>query len=123
MVEVGKKDFSNAKIYCIRNSVNDEIYVGSTCQSLSKRMAYHRGSVNTDAKKDRKLSSMMHKLGIENFYIEKIQDCPECKNVEDLNKIEGEYIRQMGTLNMQIQGRTKQEYYGEHKQAFYETNV
>ena len=35
------------KIYCIRNHIDDQIYLGSTCQSLSKRMAYHR----QDAKK------------------------------------------------------------------------
>ena len=35
------KDFSNdGKIYCIRNTIDDNIYVGCTCQSLSKRMAY-----------------------------------------------------------------------------------
>ena len=41
------KDYSNGKIYCIRNNIDKQIYIGSTCQSLSKRMAYHR----QDAKK------------------------------------------------------------------------
>ena len=35
-------DYKSGKIYCIRNDINDEIYVGSTTQSLSQRMAKHR---------------------------------------------------------------------------------
>ena len=35
-------DYSKAKIYNICNDVDDEIYIGSTCQSLSQRMAEHR---------------------------------------------------------------------------------
>ena len=42
------KDYKNGKIYCIRNNINDDIYVGSTTQPLSKRMALHR----QDAKKE-----------------------------------------------------------------------
>ena len=36
MVKNGK-DFSKGKIYCIRNNIDDEIYIGSTTQPLSKR--------------------------------------------------------------------------------------
>ena len=30
------RNYQNGKIYCIRNYINDEIYVGSTTQALSK---------------------------------------------------------------------------------------
>ena len=40
-------DDSNAKIYCIRNYNDSDVYVGSTCQPLSKRMADHRMSINS----------------------------------------------------------------------------
>ena len=36
------KDYSKGQIYCIRNSDTNDIYIGSTCQSLSQRMAQHR---------------------------------------------------------------------------------
>ena len=36
------KKYSKGKIYCIRNSLNDDIYIGSTCQTLRQRMALHR---------------------------------------------------------------------------------
>ena len=35
MAEVVSKNFENAKVYCIRNFVNNEIYVGSSCQPLT----------------------------------------------------------------------------------------
>jgi hypothetical protein len=37
-----KKDYQNGKIYCIRSHKTDLIYVGSTCQPLSKRLGKHR---------------------------------------------------------------------------------
>ena len=40
MAESSKRSYSNGRIYCIRNSINDDIYVGSSCQPLSKRMEH-----------------------------------------------------------------------------------
>ena len=53
---MASKDFKNGKIYCIRNTIDDDIYVGSTCQPLSKRMAKHRVDMK-GYKKDRLLYS------------------------------------------------------------------
>ena len=44
------KDYKNGKIYCIRNNIDDNIYVGSTTQPLSKRMALHRQSARIKKK-------------------------------------------------------------------------
>ena len=52
---------------------------------------------------------------LKTFILKKIQDCPECKNVEDLRKIEGEFIRSMGTLNGYIAGRTRKESRDEYR--------
>ena len=62
-----------------------------------------------------KLYQEMLNVGIENFYIELIELCP-CNTKEELNKKEGEYIRQMGTLNYQVSGRTRQEYREENRE-------
>ena len=41
-------DYSKAKIYkTIINDVSDDIYIGATCQPLSKRMAEHRKSMKS----------------------------------------------------------------------------
>ena len=38
-------DYSKSKKYKILNSIDDEIYVGSTMKTLSQRMAQHRLAV------------------------------------------------------------------------------
>eukprot|EP00438_Fugacium_kawagutii_P006806 Skav218534 [mRNA] locus=scaffold2478:389636:390136:+ [translate_table: standard] len=104
------KNFQNAKIYCLRNNVDDKIYVGSTCQSLSKRMSYHR----SDAKKPNRQNTLIYPLmlnyGIENFYIELIEEYP-CENSNQLERREGEIIRELkASLNQKVAGRTMDEY-------------
>ena len=39
---MAKMDYGNGKIYKIVNTIDNDIYIGSTCQPLSKRMAWHR---------------------------------------------------------------------------------
>ena len=51
----------------------------------------------------------MNKLGSDKFYIELYEMC-KCDTKEELNKREGEIIRQIATMNMKIAGRTKKEY-------------
>ena len=46
---------------------------------------------------------------IDNFYIELYENII-CENREQLTKREGEVIRQIGTLNIKIAGRTRKEY-------------
>ena len=98
------RDYQNSKVYCINNDVDDEVYVGSTTQPLSKRMVKHRCDVKTRPNK-MKVTQHMASLGIENFYIELLEECP-CDNIDQLMKKEGEWIRKIGTLNDKIQGRS-----------------
>ena len=104
------KDYKNGRIYCIRNNINDDIYVGSTTQPLCKRMAKHRQDAKHKAKMHSIFYSKVNEIGIEHFYIELIEDCP-CETLEQLLKREGHYIRKMGTLNHKIAGRTGKEYH------------
>ena len=108
---MASRDYENGKIYCIRNTIDDDIYVGSTTQPLSKRMVKHRCNAKTRPNL-MEITKKMDNLGIENFYIELIEDCP-CDNIEQLTKKEGEWIRKLGTLNSKVQGRTKAEYFKE----------
>ena len=50
----------------------------------------------------------------DNWYIELFEKFP-CNSKEELNKREGEIIREIGTVNKQIAGRTKKEYYEDNK--------
>ena len=122
-------DYKNGKVYKILNTITDDVYVGSTCQSLSKRMANHRGSINSNSKGHRQLYEKMKKLGVGNFYIELIEECP-CDNIEQLNAAEGKYIRELSTLNQRVEGRSRTQYEKDRKEQkvaydkeYYQTNM
>ena len=113
-------DYANGKIYVIRNHVNDMVYVGSTCQSLSKRFSWHKSDM-----KNRKyqLYEAMNELKIENFYIELVELYP-CSSKDELRSREGQYIRKYDSYkngyNMLISGRSMTEYYQDNKEQLKE---
>jgi len=106
--------YQRGKIYTIRCYDDDKlIYVGSTIQPLSTRMSGHRRD---------KLCSLYQYVNNnfngnwENWYIELYENY-HCNNKTELNKREGEIIREIGTLNKLVAGRTKKEHYQENKQT------
>ena len=105
--------YQNPKIYAIRNTIDNDIYVGSTTMALCQRMAKHRCAANARLSKQ-KLTTKMNELGVDNFHIELIENFP-CENVELLRKREGELIRELGTLNSRIERRTSKEWREENK--------
>ena len=58
----------------------------------------------------------MNELGVENFYIELIENYP-CNDVYELRSREGYYIREIGTLNKNVAGRTRKEYKKQHHET------
>ena len=108
-------DYSKAKVYCIRNYNDDDVYVGSTCQPLSKRMADHRMSINSKRDGNMLLYSKLREHGANNSYIELLEKYP-CNNKEQLRAKEGEYIRSLSTLNKRIEGRTIEEWRGDNEE-------
>jgi len=112
-------DYSKGKIYKILNTIDDNVYVGSTVETLSLRMAKHRSHVK--ARPHFKLYEHMNELGVENFYIELIENCP-CNDIYELRAREGHYIRKIGTLNKLIAGRTLKEYQTDNKEHIKEYN-
>lgn len=100
-------DYSNGKIYTIRNRNDDtKIYVGSTIQPLYKRFYKHK------SKSKQCMNYLLYKEvnnDWTNWYIELYENYP-CNSKEELLKREGEVIRLIGTLNMIIAGRDKKEY-------------
>ena len=85
-------DYSKGKIYKILNSIDDEIYVGSTIKTLSQRMASHRSLANFNPYN--KLYKHMIDIGIDKFYIELVENYP-CNDVYELRAREGYYIREI----------------------------
>ena len=108
-------DYKNAKIYKIVNDITGDIYIGSTCTKLSKRMSRHRDSSKRDKRSNYPLYVKMNEIGLEHFFIELIKETP-CENIEQLRAIEGQYIRELGTLIARIAGRTKKQYMEDTKE-------
>ena len=114
------KDYSQGKICCIRNTINDEIYIGSTCQSLSQRMAQHRRNLKCGNSGGVKLYELIIDLREKNFYIELVEECPS-ENKDQLRKREGELIREhKAGLNKLVAGRKSVEYYYDNKERILE---
>jgi hypothetical protein len=110
--------YNNGKIYTIRcKEDNNLIYVGSTIQPLYKRWHQHKKIYNKENDKTYNflLYIKMRELGIDHFYIELYENF-NCDNIEQLLKREGEVIREIGTLNKKIEGRTKKEYDKEYRE-------
>ena len=109
--------YKNGKIYTIRHKNDDSlIYVGSTIQPLFKRWYEHKSNVNNETHKSYNML-LYHKIretNIEDFHIELYENFP-CNSKEEWNKREGEIIREIGTLNKQIAGRTPKEYVEDNK--------
>ncbi len=110
-------DYKNGKIYTIRCRDDPTlIYVGSTTQQLSQRWQEHkRHSKNPNHKSyNIQLYQNLRDKGIDNFYIELYSECP-CANREQLTKHEGKLIREIGTINSRIAGRTDKQYQEDNK--------
>jgi hypothetical protein len=124
--------YQRGKIYTIRCKTDEsKIYVGSTIETLSSRMSKHRADSKMQHKKNRILYQIVDK-DWSNWYIELYENYP-CNNLEELLKREGEVIREIGTLNKVINGRTNKQYkednkekldkyYKEYFKEYYENN-
>lgn len=108
-------DYSKGKIYQILNNVDNDVYVGSTCVPLAKRMWKHKWEFENRQFIDRPLTNKMKLLGVDAFYIELIEHAP-CSNKEELRAREGFFIRQRGTLNKMTAGKQKSEWREEHRE-------
>ena len=97
-------DYQKAKIYKLWSpqGTDDEVYFGSTTNELRHRKHQHKTKSN----------GCVSKILFEKYddvRIELVQDYP-CANRTELNKKEGEYIRENKCLNKAIAGRTMKEY-------------
>jgi hypothetical protein len=121
-------DYSKGKIYTIRCRTNDTlIYVGSTIQSLAVRWGAHKVDSKKNNQKNRVIYTTINNEW-NKWYIELYELYP-CNTKEELHRKEGEIIREIGTLNCKIAGRTDKEYRENNKEdilkkskEYYENN-
>ena len=105
-------NYRNGKIYKLVNNVDDEIYVGSTCNTLRQRLGGH--------KKDAKQRSYLvyqhlNDIGMDNVEIILIEAFP-CDNKDVLHARERYWIDTLKpSLNKQVPTRTDAEYRQDNK--------
>ena len=108
-------DYASGKIYTIRCRTDDTmIYVGSTIQPLAKRWGGHKVRSKEERGKNRLIYKTINN-DWENWYIE-LHILYPCNSKEELLQKEGEVIREMGTLNVVINGRTCKEWNDDNKE-------
>ena len=112
-------DYKNGKIYCLRSYQTDDIYVGSTCTTLCKRIHNHRADYKLFMNDKRRYMTSFDIMKYNDVYIELLEEYP-CENKSQLHRKEGEYIRKIDCLNKKIAGRTFKEYYQDNKEEILE---
>jgi hypothetical protein len=101
-------NYQNGKIYVIRSHQTEQVYIGSTTQSLAKRMYGHRNGKNK--------CSSYEIIKYTDNYIELIEEFP-CNNKMELLRREGELVRATDNcVNKQIPGRTLKQYYQDNSE-------
>lgn len=88
-------NYANCKIYKLVLKGGDELndmYIGSTCTPLCKRMDSHRSFARNG--KPAKVYQWMCDVGIENVEIILIANCP-CENFEEQRKHERRYVDEL----------------------------
>ena len=125
LISVEMTKYQQGKVYCIKSPHTPNIYIGSTIQPLSYRMSLHNYHYRKHTKGEHGNISSFDIIKFGDAYIELIENYP-CANKEELEKREGEIIRESpDSVNKTIAGRTKQQYHEdnkEHAKQYYEEN-
>lgn len=114
-------NYQNGKIYKIWDIAYTKCYVGSTCESLSKRFSRHKSTYKDFKEKNGNFVSvflLFEEFGIENCKIELIENYA-CNSKEELFKREGHYQKECICVNKYI---AKGKDITEYKQTYYTDN-
>ena len=114
-------DYSKGKIYCIRSFQTDDVYIGSTTQTLAQRLGKHRTEYKQYLKGKYHYVTSFELLKYDDYYIELITLYP-CSCKAELEAEEGHYIRDWDCVNKIIPGRTQEQYRIDNKEKRKEYN-
>ena len=115
-------DYSKGKIYCLRSHQTDDVYIGSTIQSLAKRKGAHISAYKGYLNGKYPFVTSFYIVKYDDCYIELIEEYA-CENKQQLERKEGEYIRSRYCVNKYIAGRTYKEYRADNKEKISEINA
>jgi hypothetical protein len=108
-------DYQKGKIYKLYSPSKNLVYYGSTIQSLSQRLGEHISHCKTYNNDNNKAYCSSYLIiDCEDYKIELLEEYP-CNNKSQLNKKEGEYIKENECVNKVIAGRTDKEWRSDNK--------
>ncbi len=108
-------DYSKGKIYKIECNITNDVYYGSTRQSLSERLALHKSSRTCTA---------INIIDRGNYTCKIIEEYP-CDSKKELEAQERWWIENNVCINKQVPGRTREEnkeYLLQQKKKYREAN-
>lgn len=88
-------------VYCIKNNVNNKIYIGSTNLSFSKRLSFHKWQLRNNKHKNSHLQYTWNKYGESNFSFEILEELTDNileKEQEWINKYDFENLYNINPL-------------------------
>ena len=111
-------DYSKGQIYHIYCNITGEIYYGSTCNTLAKRIGQHRTEAKNENSKKKNIASrsIINRSDYDYSLIEKYK----CNNKQELHARERYWIENNECVNKKIPGRTQKEYYQDNKEKVLE---
>lgn len=120
-------EYQNGKVYLVRSYLTADVYVGSTKETLNRRMSGHRNDYKRFSNgKSKNYCAAYEILKFGDAYIELYENYP-CGSKEELRKREGEVQRSMFCVNKVIAGRTKAEkdaaYRAANKEKIYQSHA
>lgn len=108
--------YKRAKIYCIKDNTTENIYIGSTCKTITSRLKDHiRKYKQYQHGKSRYVTSY-DILKNDNYNVMLLEEYKTCENKMQLHAKERQYIESMPCVNKVIPGRTLKEYYTQNKE-------
>jgi hypothetical protein len=117
-------DYSKGKIYKLVSNYTDDIYIGSTCNTLSRRKSGHLKDYKRYLSGKYNYISSFKLFEKGNVDVVLIEEC-SVHNKDELHRRERYFIENYNCVNKCIPGRTKKEYYDDNKDKFkeyYEVN-
>ena len=114
-----RNKLDNSKIYKIVDNTNDNLYIGSTCQSLKRRLSKHKCDYKRFLKGLCTNVTSFDIIKNNDCKIELLENC-EVKTKSELLAREKHFIENNECINKVIPGRTKEEYYIANKEKIKE---
>ncbi len=109
-------EFHDGKIYKITSPDTDLIYIGSTTQTLKKRLKGHKDNYNSYLKQKHSYTTAFELIKLPTYTISLIELAP-VETRKELYRIEGIHVKNTANaINDVVPGRTKKEYCEDNKE-------